>query len=364
MISIFDRCIGMKKIVLLGLSGGVDSAVSACLLQKEGYDVRPIYMKNWHGDDAHCTNDQDLQDAKAIATHLGLQLEVLDFSKDYWDRVFQRCLDDISLGLTPNPDILCNSEIKFKAFLDYAKALGVSHLATGHYARSIEGELWRGLDGHKDQTYFLYRLTSVALAFTLFPCGRLKKETVRAIASEHGLMVADKKDSTGICFIGEKNYRAFMSSYLLDQPGKIVNEDGKILGTHQGVMYYTIGQRQGLHIGGRSDCEDAPWYVAQKNLSDQTLVVTQNPTSPLIWQDYLEASDLHWITAPPKVHKDYYAKIRHQQEPVPCKVTAIDVQSITVKFQDMQRAITPGQHVVLYEGERCLGGGVIQGFQK
>ena len=352
----------MPKKVMLGLSGGVDSAVSGWLLKQAGYVVEACFMRNWKDPNTHCTDDASLKDAEAISKHLGIPLQIIDFSNAYWDEVFQSFLDDLAKGLTPNPDILCNSQIKFKYFLDYAKAQGAQARATGHYAQlsSHAGDvtLRKGLDHNKDQTYFLYRLSQSQLQPCLFPIGHLNKPEVRKIAKKIGLAVHEKKDSTGICFIGPKKYNDFISHYLLNKPGNILSVTGEVLGTHRGIIFYTIGQRQGLGLGG-STKSTKPWYVVDKSLKDNTLIVAQGHEHPALFKEILHCHQLHWINAPLNVGEPCEAKIRYRQTPQPCQIIERSETHAKIAFQQPQRAVTPGQHIVFYQDDVCLGGGVI-----
>jgi tRNA-specific 2-thiouridylase len=351
---------------MVGLSGGVDSAVAAWLLLEQGYAVEALFMKNWDEDDAqgHCPAEQDLADARAVAEVLGIELRTISFSTEYWDRVFAHFLAEYRAGRTPNPDILCNQEIKFRAFLDFALDLGADWIATGHYARvagdANQRQLLKGLDDNKDQSYFLYRLNQRALNHSLFPLGELSKPEVRSIAELKGLPNFAKKDSTGICFIGERKFKAFLSRYLPAQPGRIVSTEGELLGEHQGLMFHTIGQRQGLGIGGTRDSSGEPWYVVDKNLATNELVVAQGKDHPALFRAALEATDLHWISgSPPAGPLACHARIRYRQRDQACEVTRLGNESCTVRFATAQRAVTPGQAVVFYQGDLCLGGGTI-----
>jgi len=351
---------------MVGLSGGVDSAVAAWLLLEQGYAVEALFMKNWDEDDAqgHCPAEQDLADARAVAEVLGIELRTISFSTEYWDRVFAHFLAEYRAGRTPNPDILCNQEIKFRAFLDFALDLGADWIATGHYARvagdANQRQLLKGLDDNKDQSYFLYRLDQRALNHSLFPLGELSKPEVRSIAQLKGLPNFAKKDSTGICFIGERKFKAFLSRYLPAQSGNIVTTAGELLGQHQGLMFHTIGQRQGLGIGGTRDSSGEPWYVVDKNLSTNELIVAQGKDHPALFRSALEATDLHWISgSPPAAPLACHARIRYRQRDQACEVTRLGNDSCTVRFAAAQRAVTPGQAVVFYQGDLCLGGGTI-----
>ncbi len=350
----------MAERVVVGLSGGVDSSVAALLLKRQGYEVVGVFMRNWE-DDAECPARQDFLDVLAVAEVIGIEVEAVNFAREYKERVFSYFLREYQAGRTPNPDVLCNAEIKFKAFLDYALSLGASRIATGHYAalweRDGRHQLLKARDTSKDQTYFLYRLNQAQLARSLFPLGGLLKSEVRAIAREAGLPTHAKKDSTGICFIGERDFREFLARYLPKQPGDIETPDGRRVGRHQGLMYYTIGQRQGLGIGGAGE----PWYVAGKDLERNVLIVVQGHDHPLLLRDRLEAADLSWIAgAPPDPDALYAAKTRYRQQEAPCRIESLASDRLTLRFETPQWAVTPGQSVVLYDGEVCLGGGIIQ----
>ncbi len=351
--------------IVLGLSGGVDSAVAAVLLKEAGASVQALHMTNWEDDDGYCTAAEDLQDARQVCEQLDISLHHVNFSKQYRDRVFEYFLDEYRAGRTPNPDVLCNREIKFGAFRDYAKRLGGELLATGHYAQTaaIEGRtaLLKGADPGKDQSYFLHAVAEEALRETVFPLGKLVKDEVRQIARDRGLMVHDKKDSTGICFIGERPFREFLSTYIPANPGPIRGVGGRELGTHSGLMYYTLGQRQGLGIGGRKDAGDLPWYVVDKDVANNTLIVDQGESDRLL-SNSLIGTDVSWISAAPAGLDDGLklgAKIRYRQEDQQCTVRLMDDDELEVKFDQPQRAVAPGQFVVFYDGTRCLGGAVI-----
>jgi tRNA-specific 2-thiouridylase len=354
--------------IVVGLSGGVDSAVTAWLLKRQGHQVVGVFMKNWEADDLEedCPIRQDFQDVLAIADVLGIEVELVNFSKEYQERVFAYFLAEYRAGRTPNPDVLCNAEIKFKAFLDHALTLGADHIATGHYAR-LEGEsparrLLKGLDPNKDQSYFLYRLNQAQIARALFPLGELPKPRVRELARQAGLPVAEKKDSTGICFIGERPFREFLQRYMPIQPGDMVTPEGKVMGRHQGLMFHTLGQRKGLGIGGIKGAEEGvPWFVAGKDLERNELIVVQGHDHPLLLSPTLEAADLSWVGEPPRAGGRYSAKTRYRQRDAACAVEVIEGDRLALRFDEDQWAVTPGQSVVVYEGENCLGGGVIQG---
>jgi len=349
----------MTERVVVGLSGGVDSSVAALLLKRQGLDVIGLFMRNWE-DDEECPAKQDFLDVLAVADVIGIEVEAVNFAREYKERVFNYFLSEYQAGRTPNPDVLCNSEIKFKAFLDHAIGLGATKIATGHYARLTEtkGEfaLCKAQDLSKDQTYFLYRLNQAQLSKTLFPLGDLQKTEVREIARKAALPTHAKKDSTGICFIGERDFREFLSRYLPKQPGDMETPEGRLVGKHEGLMYYTLGQRQGLGIGGQGE----PWYVAGKDMARNVLIVVQGHDHPLLLKNTLNAQDLHWIAgrAPDSV-RPYAAKTRYRQQDAACHITRLADDSLALEFDAAQWAVTPGQSVVMYDGETCLGGGVI-----
>jgi len=353
--------------VITGMSGGVDSSVSAALLKQQGIHVEGMFMKNWEEDDAQdvCTADEDVKDAQAVCDQLGIVLHRRNFAAEYWDHVFEEFLTEYKQGRTPNPDILCNREIKFKTFLDHADDLGAEMMATGHYVRKgeIDGQfqLLKGLDQNKDQSYFLYAINQYQLSRTLFPVGEIEKPEVRRIAESLSLNVFDKKDSTGICFIGEKRFQDFLSTYLKPNPGEIITPEGTVIGQHNGLMYYTIGQRQGLGIGGVKDGLAEPWFVIAKSHKANQLIVGQSNHQTLMLGDTLQAKQMTWISGqtPPYPFK-CSAKIRYRQADQNCLVTAKDDESIEVKFEQPQKAITPGQSVVFYQNEVCLGGAIIE----
>lgn len=355
----------MKKI-MVGLSGGVDSAVTALLLKKQGYEVTGVFMQNWEVDnqDPYCTAEKDLLDAKAAADKIGIPLLTVNFAHEYWHQVFQHCLDEFAAGRTPNPDVLCNREIKFKALLDYALEQGADMLATGHYARvrrSENGyELLRGIDSTKDQSYFLYLLNQHALSHALFPLGELKKTDVRQIAHEASLPNAHKKDSTGICFIGERKFSDFLKEFMLATPGDIKTEDGKIIGKHTGLMFYTLGQRKGLMIGGLQDSSEQAWYVIDKDLKNNVLIVGQGHDHPRLQSTTLKGEQLHWQAKQlPVLPYQCVARTRYHQPDHSCTLESTDGDKFFVRFDKPLRAITPGQSVVFYKDEICLGGGII-----
>ncbi len=354
--------------VIVGMSGGVDSSVAALLLIKQGYQVEGLFMKNWDEDDGseYCTAIADLADAQQVCDKLGITLHTANFAADYWDNVFEHFLEEYRAGRTPNPDILCNREIKFKVFLDYAQILGADYIATGHYTRvdnaTGHARLLKGLDSNKDQSYFLHAVEERAFAKSLFPVGELDKPEVRAIADKHGFVTSDKKDSTGICFIGERRFKDFLEQYIPAQPGVMETPEGVTMGEHQGLMFYTIGQRQGLGIGGVKDSGDAPWYTLDKDLDRNVLIVGQGSEHPLLFTDHLAASGINWINGQPSAAEPLHcmAKTRYRQPDQGCSVQVGTQGSCVVSFNEPQRAVTPGQSVVFYQGDCCLGGGVIE----
>ena len=349
--------------VIVGLSGGVDSAVAALLLKQQGYEVIGLFMKNWEDDDddEYCPARVDLVDAAAVADRIGIDLEAVNFSAEYKDRVFASFLEEYQAGRTPNPDVLCNAEIKFKAFLDHAIAMGADFIATGHYARLSRSDgsvkLLKALDESKDQSYFLYRLNQAQLSKTIFPLGELRKADVREIARANNFSNHAKKDSTGICFIGERPFREFLNRYLPKQPGEMRSPEGKFIGDHQGLMFYTIGQRQGLGIGGPGEA----WFVSGKDMEKNILYVVQGHDHPALLKPKLSAGDLSWIAGDsPATATSYGAKTRYRQRDATCRIHEIDLESFDVSFEQPQWAVTPGQSVVLYDHDVCLGGGIIQ----
>ena len=352
--------------VIVGMSGGVDSSVSAYLLQQQGYQVEGLFMKNWEEDDTdeYCSAAEDLRDAQAVCDKLGIELHTINFAAEYWDNVFEHFLAEYKAGRTPNPDILCNKEIKFKAFLEFAaEDLGADYIATGHYVRrSFEDQpkMLRGLDGNKDQSYFLYTLSAQQVAKSLFPVGELEKPEVRRIAEQLELVTAKKKDSTGICFIGERKFTDFLAQYLPAQPGAIESVDGKAIGEHQGLMYHTLGQRKGLGIGGLKNTSDDPWYVVDKDMERNVLIVAQGD-HPRLYSRGLIARQLHWVNRTPITDAvRCTVKTRYRQTDVPCLIEPLDDDTIKVTFDTPQAAVTPGQSAVFYDGEVCLGGGIIE----
>ncbi len=352
--------------VIVGMSGGVDSSVSALLLLEQGYQVEGLFMKNWNEDDGteYCTAMTDLLDAAAVCQKLGIHLHTANFAAQYWDNVFEHFLAEYKAGRTPNPDILCNREIKFKVFLDYAEHLGADYIATGHYARTHKNNghtyLRKGLDPNKDQSYFLHAVGEQEFAKTLFPIGEIEKPEVRALAEKHDLVTHNKKDSTGICFIGERRFKDFLETYLPARPGPIMTPEGKQLGEHQGLMYYTIGQRQGLGIGGVAGASEEPWYAAEKRLDCNTLIVVQGEHR-LLYESALQANQLHWINGEALAQgTKCNAKTRYRQADQACTLEKVEGDTIKVSFEKPQRAITPGQSIVFYRGDICLGGAVIE----
>lgn len=351
-----------REHVVVGISGGVDSAVAAMLLLQQGYKVTGVFMKNWEEDDdaEYCAAEEDYKAARDVCAQLEIPLRAINFAAEYWDRVFAYFLEEYRAGHTPNPDVMCNKEIKFKAFLDYARSLGASSIATGHYARVDlrDGyyQLLRGRDRNKDQSYFLYTLGQNELSQSLFPIGELEKPHVRQLAEEAGFANHDRKDSTGICFIGERRFKDFLSRFLPAQPGEIHTLAGKPVGQHDGLMYCTIGQRHGLGIGGAGD----PWYVVAKDLPSNVLYVVQGLDHPALFAAELGAADLSWVRGePPANGLRCTAKIRYRQQDTACGLSRIS-DAVDVKFDQPQRAITTGQSVVFYDNEVCLGGGIIK----
>ncbi len=356
----------MSEKIIVGLSGGVDSSLTAYLLQKEGYDVECVFMKNWKEEtNDPCTAEEDYADALAVCDTLNLPLRSINFSKEYWDRVFEYFLKEYHQGRTPNPDVLCNKEIKFKAFLNYALELGASKIATGHYARIKEKEynfgLYKGMDSGKDQSYFLYLLGQNALSKSLFPIGEYQKRDVRLLAEEAGLINYAKKDSTGVCFIGEqKIFKDFLKQYIPANPGDMVTVEGIVCGKHDGLMYYTYGQRKGLGIGGGYGSQEAPWFVADKDMENNRLIIAQGHDHPSLFHTKLTANQLHWISGKtPDDLSGLAAKTRYRQNDQPCRIIELNDENCTVTFNIPQFALTPGQSIVFYQGEECLGGGII-----
>ncbi|MBT7524968.1 MAG: tRNA 2-thiouridine(34) synthase MnmA [Candidatus Marinimicrobia bacterium] len=355
----------MSDTVIVGMSGGVDSSVTAKILKDLGYNVECVFMKNWEGDDKNCNSEEDYKDALSVCDHLDLPLRSVNFSNEYWDNVFKHFIDEYARGRTPNPDVLCNREVKFKAFLDYAFDLGAVKIATGHYAQINESEdefhLLKGLDKNKDQSYFLYLLGQNELSKSLFPIGDIDKVKVRKIAENSGLINYAKKDSTGVCFIGEQQFfKEFLKKYIPVKPGLIQTIDGKICGEHDGLMYYTMGQRKGLGIGGGHGFREAPWFVADKDLDNNILIVAQGHDHPSLFHHGLEADQIHWINeAPTNSLENISAKIRYRQDDQSCRITELSKNNCKVIFNEPQFAITPGQSVVFYIDNKCMGGAII-----
>ncbi|MDF0605902.1 tRNA 2-thiouridine(34) synthase MnmA [Neisseriaceae bacterium TC5R-5] len=354
-----------KKRIVVGMSGGVDSSVTAWLLKQQGHEVIGVFMQNWEddNDDGYCSIKQDALDAMSVADIIGIDMEIVNFAKEYKDRVFSYFLSEYSAGRTPNPDVLCNAEIKFKAFLDYAITLGADCIATGHYARKHEQQgqhyLLKAVDHSKDQSYFLYRLQQHQLAKAWFPLGDLHKTEVRKLAEQAGLPTAAKKDSTGICFIGERPFREFLQRYLPTQPGEMILPNGKVIGEHIGLMYYTLGQRKGLNIGGAKDGNGEPWFVADKDLAANRLIVVQGHDHPLLLKPALIMDQLSWTLPHPPTAGAYTAKNRYRMADAACHLSMLTGGQAQLDFEDKQWAITPGQSAVLYAGDICLGGGII-----
>ncbi len=351
--------------IITGMSGGVDSSVAAWLLLQSGYQVEGLFMKNWEEDDGtdYCTAATDLADARAVCDKLGIPLHEANFAAEYWDHVFAHFLTEYQAGRTPNPDVLCNREIKFKVFIDYAQLLGADRIATGHYARlrQINGEtrLCKGLDAAKDQSYFLQSVPQEQLDQAIFPLGELDKRQVRAMAQEAGLPTHAKKDSTGICFIGERRFKDFLKTWLAPQPGDIVTLEGQVIGRHEGLMYHTLGQRQGLGIGGVKNTPDAPWYVVGKLLTSNQLIVAQGNTHPALFSRQMTLGNIHWIGSPPSLPLTCMVQTRYRQPDQPCQLVATD-KGYSVVFDQPQRSVTPGQWGCFYQGDICLGGGIIE----
>ena len=352
--------------IIVGVSGGVDSSVAALLLLEQGYDVEALFMKNWDDSDetGSCIWEADVEDALAVCEKLRIRLNTVDLSEAYWHKVFQQFLDEYSAGRTPNPDILCNQEIKFRAFMEHATSLDAARIATGHYAaiQRHEGKhlLHKGADRNKDQSYFLCRLTQAQLSQSLFPLGTLKKPEVRALAKKHGLATHDKKDSTGICFIGERPFRDFLSHYLPVRAGPIRTIDGVAIGEHAGVHFYTLGQRRGLGIGGVKGHPEKPWYVVAKDVGNNALTVAQGHDHPTLFSHGLTAANLNWIAGAPTLPLECSVKTRYRQADQHCTIEIIDDDRVRVNFARPQRAVTPGQYAVFYDRNLCLGGGIIE----
>ena len=353
----------MSERIVVGMSGGVDSSVAALLLKEQGYDVVGVFMKNWEEQDENgvCTAEADWRDVRDVCDGIGIPCYSVNFAKEYWDRVFSYFLKEYRAGRTPNPDVLCNREIKFRAFLDFAMGLGASRMATGHFVRTDgEGHLLKGVDPNKDQSYFLYMVHAEQLKKSLFPVGGMTKAEVRRIAAENGLPVSAKKDSTGVCFIGERNFKKFLSEYLPAQPGDMVSPDGEVVGRHDGLMYYTLGQRRGLGIGGRGDGRS--WFVIGKDLEKNRLLVAQGEDHPMLYSDVCIAEDVTWVGEPALQEGETFrcgVKYRYRQPEQDAEVTLRNGE-LVIRSMEPQRAVTPGQSAVLYRGDVCLGGGIIR----
>lgn len=351
--------------VVIGMSGGVDSSVAAWILKQQGYKVIGLFMKNWEDDDnsEYCSSRQDWLDVVSVADLIGIDVEAVNFASEYKDRVFAEFLREYSAGRTPNPDVLCNAEIKFKAFLDHAMSLGAEAIATGHYAKTArvgnEVHLLKAIDETKDQSYFLYRLNQQQLKHVIFPLGGIRKTVIREIAQKIGLPNAAKKDSTGICFIGERPFREFLNRYLPNKPGPIKTEDGKTVGEHVGLAFYTLGQRKGIGMGGSKDGTDDPWFVAKKDIQSNTLYIVQGHEHPWLLNPLLSASQISWTSDVAPSLGSYSAKTRYRQVDAPCQLTTLTEDLFTLNFDEAQWAVTPGQSAVIYSGDRCLGGGII-----
>lgn len=345
----------MATKVYVGMSGGVDSSVTAVLLKDQGYDVVGVFMKNWSQDlpGMICTWEEDYQDAKRVAVQLGIDFKLYDFETQYRHKVVDYMIDEYKAGRTPNPDIMCNQEVKFKLFLETALEDGAEMIATGHYSRTKEGQLLTGLDANKDQSYFLYRVTEDALQKTLLPIGEYNKPDVRKIAEEKGLVTATKKDSQGICFVGKVGIKDFLSQYVETEPGAIKDHDGRVVGEHDGAIFYTIGQRHGLNIGG-----GLPYYVVGKDMKKNEVFVTTNLNDERLWKKDVDVTDVHWINKPPKEDKEYQVRTRYRAPLVPCRIK-YEGSKCLVSLENAVRAITPGQSAVLYDGDRVVGGGIV-----
>ena len=351
------------KNIIVGMSGGVDSAVATYLLQKKGYHVEAIFMKNWEENSEYCTTEKDYLDALRVCDVLGIDLRTVNFSKEYWNKVFQHFLSEYKSGRTPNPDILCNTEIKFKEFLNYAIQLGADKIATGHYVKTKLNKkkikMYKSFDTKKDQSYFLYGLNQYQISKTIFPLGDLDKSQVRHYAKKLGFKNFNKKDSTGICFIGERNFKNFLKEYLPTKPGDIITSNKEKVGNHDGLMYYTLGQRKGLGIGGAKNKLNSPWYVVSKDLKNNKLIVNQGHNHKNLYKTSLEGSNINWISGNKPLLKKFNAKIRYRMNDAPCTITELTSSTIRVKFDKPQFAIAPGQSIVFYNNDECIGGAII-----
>jgi tRNA-specific 2-thiouridylase len=355
-----------KKNIIVGLSGGVDSAVTAHILKQQGHNVRGLFMKNWEADDddEYCSSKQDLIDAISVAEKIGIDIEIVNFAKEYKEKVFNLFIDGLKKGFTPNPDILCNSEIKFEAFLNHAMQLGADYIATGHYADVVEKDglfyLLKGMDTTKDQSYFLHKLNQQQLSKSIFPLGKILKSDVRKIAKDNNLHNHARKDSTGICFIGERPFAEFLNQFIPKNPGDIVTVDGKNIGKHNGLTFYTVGQRQGLGIGGTSSGSGEPWFVAKKDMKENQLIVAQGKNHPALYHDAIEAEEIHTISNSFPIQSVIGAKIRYRQPDAACQINEINSDRLVSFFGQKQWAVTPGQYIVFYDSNICLGGAVIK----
>ena len=355
-----------KKNIIVGLSGGVDSAVTAHILKQQGHNVRGLFMKNWEADDddEYCSSKQDLIDAISVAEKIGIDIEIVNFAKEYKEKVFNLFIDGLKKGFTPNPDILCNSEIKFEAFLNHAMQLGADYIATGHYADVVEKDglfyLLKGMDSTKDQSYFLHKLNQQQLSKSIFPLGKILKSDVRKIAKDNNLHNHDRKDSTGICFIGERPFAEFLNQFIPKNPGDIVTVDGKNIGKHNGLTFYTVGQRQGLGIGGTSSGSGEPWFVAKKDMKENQLIVAQGKNHPALYHDAIKAEEIHTISNSFPIQRVIGAKIRYRQPDAACQINELNSDGLVSFFGQKQWAVTPGQYIVFYDSNICLGGAVIR----
>ena len=354
----------MKEKIIVGMSGGVDSAVTSAILKEEGFEVEGLFMKNWEDDSEYCASEQDYKDALQVCDRLNIPLRSVNFSKQYWDRVFKNFLSEYKNGRTPNPDILCNTEIKFKEFFDYAVRLGAKRIATGHYVqtKTIKNQviLLKGEDLDKDQSYFLHKLSQQQISSALFPIGKFKKKFVRTFANKYKFLNSKKRDSVGICFIGKRDLITFLSKYIPKDPGYIINDKGEKIGTHYGAMFYTIGQRKGLGIGGVNNGKDDAWYVADKDITNNQIIAVQGHKHPALYHQKLIASNVHWISGFEPTKSQLKAKIRYRGAEKSCDIRSLSDRRILVSFKQPRFAIAPGQYVVFYQDNICLGGGLIE----